>query len=64
MEKLNKKQIHPYVDSGVCERFERLYPHTRSRFIENAMRLALNNSKFFDEVFFSELLRQYKESEI
>lgn len=63
MEKTVKKQIHPFLDRDVCDRFERMYPHTRSRFIESAMRLALNNPKFFDDVFFSELLRQYKESE-
>lgn len=52
----NKIQVHPFVDRHISEQFEQQYPHCRSRFIENAMKLCLSDKKLFDKIFFCDLL--------
>lgn len=55
MQKTNNTTIHVRVDKDVAESFQRLYPHCRNRFIDFAMKLAVNDRRFFDSVFFKEL---------
>lgn len=52
----NNKQIHIYVDERIRDDFERNYPHCRSRFVENAMKLALKDKDIFDKIFFCDIM--------
>lgn len=54
--KSKKRTFHIYLDRDIAEMFERLYPHCRSRFIENAMKLANNSQVSFDKIMFSSVL--------
>lgn len=48
--------IHINVDRDIIERFDRLYKSCRTRFIRNALSLAVNNKLVFDKIFFKDLL--------
>lgn len=56
-EKVNNVQIHVRVDEDIARQFERQYPHCRSRFIENAMKLCLSDKSVFDKIFFCDLFK-------
>lgn len=49
-----KKQINVSIDDRDYYNFMRLYRGCLSRFIRNAIRLALNDKDFFNNVFFKE----------
>lgn len=55
----NTITVHVNVDKSVLEQFEKLYPHCRKRFIENAFRLAGNSKEVFDKIFFMDLISNY-----
>lgn len=42
-------------DSDLNNLFQKKYPYCLSQFLKRAMKLALNDKKFFDKVFFSEV---------
>lgn len=51
-----KITIHTNVDKKYIEAFDLQYKGCRTRFIENALRLAANNRELFDKIFFCDLL--------
>lgn len=57
----NKTVIHLYVDKTIADTFQRAYPQSRSRFVENAMKLALSSQKEFDKIFFDVLYSERHE---
>ena len=54
----NKKSVN--IDKNTYERFEYLYPDICSIFINRALRLALQDKKYFEEVFFNKLFIEVK----
>lgn len=48
----NYSQIHINVPDSLKNTFEQCFPHCRSRFIKNALELALKDRSFFEKVFF------------
>lgn len=48
-----KRQLHPYIDIDVGDRFNRLYPECISKYCERAVRAALQNRALFDTIFFN-----------
>lgn len=52
----NTTTVHVNIDKSVLEQFEKLYPHCRKRFIENAFRSANISKDVFDKIFFMDLL--------
>lgn len=55
-QKLNNYQIHTRVKKDDYDNFMRLYPQCLTRFVANAIHLAVTNRSFFDTVFFTNLL--------
>ena len=53
-----KKAIN--VDRETYERFDYLYPEVGSIFINRALKLALQDKNFFEEVFFNKLFIEVK----
>lgn len=51
-----KRTYHVFVDKSIGDSFEQAYPHCRSRFITNAMKLCLSDKNLFDKIFFCDLL--------
>lgn len=47
------KTVHVNVLIDNLETFDKLYPSARSRFINNAIALAVSDRKFFDSIFYS-----------
>ena len=57
MDKKNKTvTVHTNVDSKVIDNFNMLYPRCRTRFINNALRLATTDKLLFDKIFFCDIL--------
>lgn len=57
MQKNNKTvTVHTNVDSKVIDNFNLLYPRCRTRFINNALRLATIDKILFDKIFFCDIL--------
>ena len=54
----NKKQIS--VDKETYERFEYLYPEITTIFINRSLKLALQDKKLFEEIFFNKLFIEVK----
>lgn len=52
----NRITLHINVDRDLIDRFDRLYPSCRRRFVENSIRLATNSKEVFDKIFFCDLL--------
>lgn len=48
----NKSVVHIYLDSGIRDMFQRLYPYCMTRFLINAVQKAVNDKSFFEEVFY------------
>lgn len=55
--KKNELTLHINCDRELISRFDRLYPHCRKRFVENAIKLATNNREIFDKIFFCDILK-------
>ena len=53
-----KKSIN--IDKATYERFDYLYPEICSIFINRALKLALQDKKYFEEVFFNKLFIEVK----
>lgn len=51
--------VHVNIDRDDVDRFERLYPRCRTRFLRRCMQIALNDKIFFDKIFFPELLLEH-----
>lgn len=45
----------------VRDSFQKIYPYTLTRFLVNAMRLALIDKDFFNRVYFDETLNNFKD---
>lgn len=58
IDKRPKKTIHVYMDSDVANRFEQVYTHCRNRFIQRAMKMALEDPDFFTKIFFSDVAQR------
>lgn len=56
--------VHVNVDKDVLELYDRLYPHTRRRFICEAMKMATESREVFDKIFFRELLSNHDSNSI
>ena len=54
----SKKSIN--IDKGIYERFDYLYPEICSIFINRALKLALQDKKYFEDVFFNKLFIEVK----
>ena len=54
----NKKSVN--IDKDIYERFDYLYPEICTIFINRALNLALQNKKYFEEVFFNKLFIEVK----
>lgn len=55
---VNKK--HVLVDRTLLDRFDYVYPDIKSLFINRALTLALQDKKYFEEVFFNPLFIEVK----
>lgn len=55
---LKKKQIN--IDKDTFEKFDYLYPEITSIFLNRVLKLALQDKKFFEEVFFNKLFIEVK----
>lgn len=54
---LQKKiQIHPYVNRDDVDVFQKLYPNCMALFVRRAVHMAVQDSQFFESVFFNEEL--------
>lgn len=51
-----KITLHVNVNRDLVQKFDNLYPSSRTRFIENAIKLSLNDRMFFERIFFCDLL--------
>ena len=57
----NSKKKKPInIDKEIYERFDYLYPEICSIFINRALKLALQDKKYFEEVFFNKLFIEVK----
>lgn len=54
----NKKYVN--VDKSTLDRFDYVYPRIKHVFAERAFKLALQDKKFFEEVFFNPLFIEVK----
>lgn len=53
-----KKSIN--VDKETVEKFEYIYPKLKEIFVNRALKLALQDKKYFEEVFFNKLFIEVK----
>lgn len=53
----NVLTIHVNLDRDLVERFDRIYPNSRRRFVSNAFQIALINRNFFDKIFFKDIIK-------
>lgn len=51
-----KIQIHPYVSREDADSFQRLYPGCMALFVRRAVHMAVQDTQFFESVFFNEEL--------
>lgn len=49
----NTKEIRIYAKGDEVETFQKMYPQCMSRFIRNAIALAIRNKDIFTDIFFS-----------
>ena len=54
----SKKSIN--IDKATFDRFDYLYPEVCSIFINRALKLALQDKKYFEDVFFNKLFIEVK----
>ena len=54
----NKKSVN--IDKSTYERFEYLYPDIVHIFINRALSLALQDKKYFEDVFFNKMFIEVK----
>ena len=54
----SKKSIN--IDKDTYERFDYLYPEICSIFINRALKLALQDKKYFEDVFFNKIFIEVK----
>lgn len=48
-----KVGISCQIDKEIKNKYQRLYPYTLSRFLINAIKLAIKDKNFFDKVYFN-----------
>ena len=56
----SKSKKHLNIDSELFDRFEYIYPGIKHIFAERAFKLALQDKKYFEEVFFNKLFIEVK----
>lgn len=54
----SKKPVN--LDRDTLERFEYLYPEVKQIFLNRCLKLALQDKKFFEDVFFNQLFMEVK----
>lgn len=54
----NKRSVN--IDKNTYERFEYLYPDIVHIFINRALKLALQDKKYFEDVFFNKIFIEVK----
>lgn len=55
--KKDKVTFHINIDRELAERFEKIYPRSRTRLFTNLLRLVCEDEDLFDRIFFCDLLR-------
>ena len=58
MNSKNKKPIN--CDKELVEKFEMIYPRLKELFIQRSLTLALQDKKYFEEVFFNPMFVEVK----
>lgn len=53
---MEKITLHTNIEKDIVELFNRQYKGCRTRFIQNAMKLANSDRDLFDKIFFCDLL--------
>lgn len=48
--------VHVNVPSDILELFDKAFPSCRSRFVNNALRLATSDRALFDRIFFCDIV--------
>lgn len=56
----SKNKKHVNVDKETLDRFDYLYPRLKHLFAERAFKLALQDKKYFEDVFFNPLFLEVK----
>lgn len=56
----SKTKKHINVDSELVERFDYLYPRLKHIFVARSIELALQDKKYFEDVFFNKLFIEVK----
>lgn len=56
----SKNKKHVNVDKETLDRFDYLYPRLKNLFAERAFKLALQDKKYFESVFFNDLFLEVK----
>lgn len=56
----SKTKKHLNIDKDLVDRFDYIYPRLKHVFIERAFKLALQDKKFFEDVFFNPLFVEVK----
>lgn len=49
---MKKKQINCSVPADILERYQKLYPQTLTKLINNCLKKAINDKNFFYNLFF------------
>lgn len=56
----SKTKKHINVDKDLLDRFDYLYPRLKHIFVQRSIELALQDKKYFEEVFFNPLFVEVK----
>lgn len=53
---VDKITVTTHVERRVIDSFDKMYPSCRARFCENAIKIAVTDRKFFDNIFFRDII--------
>lgn len=56
----SKNKKHLNVDKELLDRFDYVYPRLKNIFVERAIKLALQDKNYFENVFFNKLFIEVK----
>lgn len=56
MKNQKTKTIHVNVDSNELDLFNKMFPAAKTRFVQNAIHLAVCDKNFFDKIFWCNLM--------
>lgn len=62
MQKTDKVTLHVNVDRQILDNFEKLYPRSRTRLIQNLLKLVCDDEILFDKIFFCDMLKNHDSS--